>query len=97
YCIVVRHGADLHSCPGTLADVQDRVESTPCALSNNFEPDSRGSDPGIHRNENGGPKARRFCLCLLVVSVSQRGSSAFPSAYNSDENRASILEFRGWL
>ncbi|WP_212446650.1 hypothetical protein, partial [Bradyrhizobium manausense] len=30
------------------ADVQDRVESTPCASSNKFKPDSRGLVPGIH-------------------------------------------------
>src|ERR1700744_1266690 len=47
YCILMRHGADLHSCPGTLADVQNRLESTPSALSNNFEPDSRGTRPGM--------------------------------------------------
>jgi hypothetical protein len=44
------HGADLHSCPGTLADVQNRLESTPCALSTKSKPDSRGLDPGIHHS-----------------------------------------------
>src|ERR1700709_1622185 len=48
YCIVMRHGDDLHSCPGTLADVQNRLESTPCALSTKVKPDSRGLVPGIH-------------------------------------------------
>src|SRR6266496_5751494 len=47
YCIVMRHGADLLSCPGTLADVQNRLESTPCALSRNSKPDSRGSSPAM--------------------------------------------------
>jgi hypothetical protein len=45
---VMRHGDDLHSCPGTLADVQDRIESTPCALSTKYNPESRGLDPRIH-------------------------------------------------
>jgi hypothetical protein len=45
---VMRHGADLLSCPGTLADVQNRLESTPCALSRKSQPDSRGLDPAIH-------------------------------------------------
>src|SRR5947209_5704731 len=45
YCIVMRHGDDLQSCPGTLADVQNRLESTPCALSTKSKPDSRGSSP----------------------------------------------------
>src|SRR4030088_700505 len=48
YCIVMAHGADLHSCPGTLADVQDRIESTSCASSTKIQPDSRGLVPGIH-------------------------------------------------
>src|SRR6185437_12641091 len=48
YCIVMRHGADLLSCPGTLADVQNRLESTPCALSRKSQPDSRGLVAGIH-------------------------------------------------
>src|ERR1700743_108334 len=48
YCIVMRHGADLQSCSGTLADVQNRLESTPCALSTKSKPDSRGLVPGIH-------------------------------------------------
>src|SRR5947199_7712094 len=47
YCIVMRHGADLLSCPGTLADVQNRLESTPCALSRNSKPDSRGTSPAM--------------------------------------------------
>src|ERR1700722_824235 len=47
YCIVMRHGDDFPSCPGTLADVQDRIESTPCASSTKIEPDSRGFFPGI--------------------------------------------------
>jgi hypothetical protein len=38
----------LISCPGTLAHVQDRVESTPCTLSTKTEPDSRGLVPAIH-------------------------------------------------
>jgi hypothetical protein len=38
----------LFSCPGTLPDVQDRVESTPCASSTKTEPDSRGLVPAIH-------------------------------------------------
>src|SRR4051812_46789209 len=48
YCIVMRHGDDLQSCPGTLADVQNRLESTPCALSTKSKPDSHGLVPGIH-------------------------------------------------
>src|ERR1700733_507071 len=48
YCIVMRHGDDFPSCPGTLAYVQDRIESTPCASSTKIEPDSRGLVPGIH-------------------------------------------------
>src|ERR1700738_611363 len=48
YAILMQHGVDLHSCPGTLADVQDRVESMPCASSTKTQPDSRGLVPGIH-------------------------------------------------
>src|SRR5579871_1184020 len=47
YCILMAHGAGPHSCPGTLADVQDRIESTPCASSTKFEPDSRGTSPAM--------------------------------------------------
>jgi hypothetical protein len=38
----------LTSCPGTFADIQHRVESTPCAPSTKSQPDSRGLVPGIH-------------------------------------------------
>src|SRR6202043_1523901 len=43
YAILMQHGVDLHSCPGTLADVHDRVESMPCASSTKTQPDSRDS------------------------------------------------------
>src|SRR6185312_11876026 len=39
---------NLCSCLGTFADVQDRVESTPCTLSTKLEPDSRALVAGIH-------------------------------------------------
>jgi hypothetical protein len=47
YCSVMADGADLHSCSGTLADVQDRIESTPCASSIKIQPDSRGTSPAM--------------------------------------------------
>src|ERR1700730_14428520 len=47
YAILMQHGVDLHSCPGTLADVHDRVESMPCASSTKTQPDSRGSSPAM--------------------------------------------------
>src|ERR1700686_1431140 len=48
YAILMEHGVDLHSWPGTLADVHDRLESMPCASSTKTQPDSRGLVPAIH-------------------------------------------------
>ena len=41
YAILMPHGVDLLPCPKTLPDVRKTEESTPCALSNKTQPDSR--------------------------------------------------------
>ena len=48
YCIVVAHGGVFLACLEHLAMLKTAEESTPCALSTKFKPDSRGLDPGIH-------------------------------------------------
>jgi hypothetical protein len=48
YCIVVAHGGIFLACLEHLAMLKTAEESTPCALSTKFKPDSRGLVPGIH-------------------------------------------------
>src|SRR5205807_2879129 len=48
HAIVMPHGIDPPLVSGSFRNVQNRVESMPCALSSKTQPDSRGLDPAIH-------------------------------------------------
>jgi len=55
-------------CPGTFGDVQDRVESTPCASSTKTQPDSRD----IRRKIDGNPTLQSRCGPLLDLALRVR-------------------------
>src|SRR6202043_4199151 len=80
YAILMQHGVDLHSCPGTLADVHDRVESMPCASSTKTQPDSRGTSPAMTKMSIGyygvstaRPTSRPFCRSTSASLALERG------------------------